>query len=327
MACVLEAGDSCPKAAEDGGMTFRFSRAAVIGALVGLAACGGGGRGSVTGNTGGSDVVWPDRDGGTSTELPAIVQVGRIVFESESGESCCIAVDPTLLSGEGSPGLAVLDDLPAGPATVTVAGYTTDFAPAAPGVSGDCTAIPAAAARPCDTTRVATAAFQSDPLSVNIIAGAQTNLGQVTMKALPFLIDFEPAQNELSPLPVGFDFTIVDAVTNVRGDSVGLEVSFELEAETVEVPPPAPTPARPSFRLISKRIPIQLSACADDSETPCTSDGLGLSGFKATGSSMNLPAGPIEAHIVAENDGDPPQGLDFRYPFSVEVTPTPGSGS
>jgi hypothetical protein len=253
------------------------------------------------------------------------VQSGRIVFVSESGESCCVAVDPALLSGDGNGGVAVLDDLPAGPATVTVAGFATDFAPAAPGITAECSAIPTTAAHPCDPARLATAAFESDPLSVDIIAGVQTNLGQVEMKALPFLFDFQPVQDEETMLPVGFDFTVVDAVTGVRGPSIGLEVTFEVADETVQTPTTSPTPERPSFRLISKRIPIQISACSDDSEPPCAPGGFGLAGFTATGRGMNLPAGPIEARITAENEGQPPQSLDFRYPFAILPTPSGGS--
>jgi hypothetical protein len=137
-------------------------------------------------------------------------------------------------------------------------------------------------------------------------------------------LDFSPEQGEETGFPVTFDFTVVDAVTTVRSGSVGLEVSFEVEAEPVDTPSPSETP---SFRIVSKRIPIELSPCDDATSTPCASSDLGLSGFRATGRSMELPEGPIEARIVAENQGDPTQALDFRYPFAIVVTPTPGSGS
>lgn len=280
------------------------------------------------GNGGGDDVVWPDREGGMSTALPPVVQRGRVVFESESGEACCVALDPTLLSGDNGPGLAVLDDLPPGPATVTVSGFATDFAPGVPGITTTCSAFPATAASPCDPVQVAPAAFASDPMSVNILAGVQTNLGEVAMKALPFLLDFNPIQDEITMEPVGFDFTVVDAVTGVRSTSVGLEVRFEVEDTVVVTPTTSRTPERPSFRLVSKRIPIQLSACADNSATPCSQqEGLGLVGFTATGQGVNMPSGVVEAHITAGNAASPPQVLDFGYPFTILPTPTPGNGS
>jgi hypothetical protein len=312
-------------------LKFRLSRLFYAGALVLCAACGGdGGRGSMGGGNGGgggSDVIWPERGGGTSTALPVIVRTGRIVFQSESGEACCVALDPVLISGENSPGLAVLDDLPAGPATVTVSAFATDFAPAVAGISTTCTAIPASAAHPCDPTRVAPPAYASDPLSVDILPGVQTNIGQVSMNALPFLFDFVPIQGEETMEPVGFDFTVVDAVTGVRNMSVGLEVRFQVEEGVAVVTPTTRTPERPSFRLVSKRIPVQLAACADNTASPCSEQGLGLVGFTATGQGVNMPSGIVEAHITAANEGNPPQQLDFGYPFTILPTPTPGGGS
>lgn len=291
-----------------------------------LAACGSGDRGSVGGgNGGGGEVTWPEREGGSSTALPPVVRSGRIVFESESGETCCIAVDPTLLSGSSSPGLAVLSDLPVGPATVTVAGFSTDFAPAVPGITTTCSAGPPGAVRPCDPVQVAPPAFSSDPLPVDILSGVQTNLGTVEMKARPFVFGFAPSQGEETREPVGFDFTIVDAVSGVRENSVGLEIRFEVEDNSAATPVPSRTP-RPSFRLVSKRIPITLSACADGSSTPCSQAGLGLSGFMATGQGVNMPSGVVEARIMAANQGVPPQSVDFSYPFTILPTPTPGGG-
>ena len=49
--------------------------------------------------------------------------------------------------------------------------------------------------RPCDPERVAAPAFESPPLAVTIVAGVQTNIGDVPMEAFPFLFDFSPAQD------------------------------------------------------------------------------------------------------------------------------------
>ena len=306
---------------------FRFVPAIFAASLCLLAACGSGGRGAVGGGDGGGEVVWPEPEGGTSTDLPPVVRAGRIVFESESGEACCVAVDPELLSGSGGPGLAVLDDLPVGPATVTVAGFATQFAPTVPGITTTCSASPPEAVRPCDLLLVAPPAFVSDPLSVDILAGVQTNLGQVEMKARPFVFEFEPRQGDDAAEPIGFDFTVVDAVTGVQEGSVGLEIRFEVEDNLAATPIPSRTP-RPAFRLVSKRIPITLSACADGSSTPCSGEQrLGLSGFMATGQGVNMPSGVVEARITAANLGSPPQTVDFSYPFNILPTPTPGGGA
>jgi hypothetical protein len=286
--------------------------------LLGLLGTGCGGGSSSGGGGGGSmnDITWPTRDGGMTTELPPAIMTGRVFFSSATGEQCCVAVDPSLLSGSAQRGLAILNDLPPGPATVTVAGFTTDFAPTIPGVTTTCsTTVPQNAAKACDQTLVAAPAFESPPLSVTIVAGAQTNVGDVPMDAFPFLFDFSPAQGASAPAPVQFALTVVDAVTNIQRDSVALEVSFD-------VPDPQGGSGSP-FRRLTKRVTLELNACEDGSNQPCSPQGnLDLAGFAATGTAPELPEGEVEARVTAENLGDPPRALDFRYPFFVLATPT-----
>jgi hypothetical protein len=259
-------------------------------------------------------VTWPDRGGGSSPGLPPSVVTGRIVFQSDSGEACCVAVDPSLLSPtEPGQALLILDDLPPGRATVVVSGFSTDFAPAPPDIPVTCKTVPPTAAMPCDPVRIASPAFESAPLVVNIVAGAQTNLGEVDIVSLPFLAAFSPVQNEVVTPPFRFDFTVVDAVTGIRAESVAVEVTFQV----AEGEPPV-------FRPITKRVPIDLSACADGTEAPCSTEGdFDLVGFKAGGNAPALPVGPVEARIMAANLANPPRTLDFRYPFVVAATPEP----
>jgi hypothetical protein len=287
-------------------------------ALLGAAGCGGGGSSSSGGGSNGMNgISWPSRDGEPTDTLPPSVQTGRIVFESQSGEACCVAVDPEILSGSSQRGLAILNDLPPGPATVTVAGFTTNFAPTVPGILAVCTTIPVNAARSCDPVQVAAPAFESAPLAVTIVAGAQTNLGRVPMDAFPFLYDFTPAQNTDAPAPVQFSLTVVDAVTNIQPDSVALDVIF------MAPPGAAKLGTTPSpFRAITKRVPLDLKPCADGSTMPCSSGALQLAGFVASGTAPELPEGPVTAHVVAANLGDPMQQLDFSYSFNVLATAT-----
>jgi hypothetical protein len=303
-----------------GGGIVRAERAIVgltLLALLGAAGCGGGGSSSGGGSNGMTGITWPMRDGEPSSTLPPSVETGRVVFESQSGESCCVAVDPSLLSGSSERGLAILNDLPPGPATVTVAGFTTTFAPTVPGILATCTTVPANAAHPCDPVQVEAPAFESDPLPVTILAGVQTNLGQVPMVAKPFLYDFTPAQDAEAPPPVQFALTVADAATNIQADSVGLEVMFMM-------PPPAvkldttPSP----FRAITKRVTLALTPCADGSSMPCSGGALQLAGYVATGTAPELPEGPVVAHVTAANQGSPPQQLDFSYSFNVLATAT-----
>jgi hypothetical protein len=187
--------------------------------------------------------------------------------------------------------------------------------------------MPADIAQPCDPVRVASPAFESAPLAVNILGGVQTNLPEVPLDSYPFLLDgYSPAQDTSVTPPVQFAFTVVDAVTNINPSSVAVDVTFNV-----------PTAEPPSFRPVTKRVLISLDPCDDDDTgDTCSPNGnLDLAGFKAAGTAPELPVGPVEARIVAENLGLPPRSMDLRYSFDVlpsltataTVTPTPEGGA
>ncbi len=262
--------------------------------------------------------------GGSPSLLPPIVTIARVVFRASNGETCCVAADPILLPVDPQPGQAtlVLDDLPIGPATVEISGYTEDFAPAPDDVTTTCKTVNTTGVRPCDDIRNASAAFASAPKPITIFSGVKVNLGEVEVAALPFVLEFTPPQNIEVPLPVDLSFTVVDAETGIAGPSVGLEI-------TLDVPQGQP----PVFRPLTKRVPVVLDPCRDGSGTPCSPEGdFDLSGFKARGVAeylSYLPAGPVAARITAQNLADPARDLDFRYVFVVlpgpTETPTPTS--
>lgn len=62
--------------------------------------CSGGGSSS-GGRSHQPDAVWPDGEGGATSKVPAVVKTGRVVFESEKGESCCLELDPGTIWGGG----------------------------------------------------------------------------------------------------------------------------------------------------------------------------------------------------------------------------------
>src|SRR4029078_12581755 len=97
--------------------------------------------------------------------LPDIVETGRVVFRSQSGETCCIAVDPPLLPMNPKPGQPslVLTDLPMGPATVTISGYVQDFAPGPDDATSTCNTLNTSGVASCDLSRKAPPADQSAP--------------------------------------------------------------------------------------------------------------------------------------------------------------------
>ncbi|HSP96691.1 MAG TPA: hypothetical protein VL049_05540, partial [Candidatus Dormibacteraeota bacterium] len=249
--------------------------------------------------------------GGGPSILPDICNIGRVVFRSQTGESCCIAVDPVLLPPKPVPGQPnlVLTNLPLGPATVTIDGYVENFAPLPPDVTATCETLNTSGVRPCDTLD-ASAAYGSAPKVITIFGGVRVNLGDVEVAALPFLLDFTPPQNAEVPVPVDMAFTVVDPETGIAAPSVALDI-------TLNVPQGEP----PVFRPLTKRVPLQLDPCKDSSGQPCsTGDDLGVTGFMARAVAeylSYLPAGPVEARITAQNLADPPRDLDFRYMFVV----------
>jgi len=163
-------------------MSMLRLRALALTALFALAACGDATIGGTPGTPTPTRTVTPTPDttrtppatatvtatatpGGAPSILPPICRTGRVVFSSATGEQCCVAVDPALLpprSTPQQPGL-ILTDLPLGPATITIDGYTEDFAPAPPGITATCKTVNTTGVRPCDQTRNASAAYGSDP--------------------------------------------------------------------------------------------------------------------------------------------------------------------
>ena len=316
-------------------MSRHGARALALSALLALAACGGSKLPGQAGTATPTKTVTPTPDttgtptpdttltpnrtpsstptpGGSPSILPDICNIGRVVFSSSTGEQCCVAVEPSLLPPKATPdnpGL-ILTDLPIGPATITIDGFTEDFAPAPPGVTKQCATINREGVYPCDTTRNASPAFGSDPLDITVVGGVRINLGAVDVISLPFVLDFLPPQNTAVTPPVDMAFTVVDASTGIARDSVGLEI-------TLAVPQGEP----PVFRPITKRVQLALVACQDGGANPCSPSGaLDGGGCQATGVSeylQYLPPGPVEARIIAQNLAQPPRDLDFRYTFVV----------
>jgi hypothetical protein len=242
------------------------------------------------------------RGGGETTEPPPTVQTARIDFNSDTGERCCVALPAAQIPGGA---LLVLDDLPAGPATVVVSFFAEDFAPSVDGTEATCRTVPVELGQPCDTTRVASPTFESDLQSVDIIAGGQTNVADLVIHALPFVFDFIPENGDTVEDPVAFAFTVADPVTDVEEESVVLEVTLQ-------------EPVGSSFRPLTKRVAIQLSPCSDGTAEPCSANGdREVVGFHAQSDATMLLPGPVDVHIMAVNRGEPPQEANFTYQFDV----------
>jgi len=284
----------------------RIGNAACLLLVAALAAAGCGDGSSDTPGSGGTvsprPSPTPSPTPGEPSELGPTVQTARIAFNSDTGERCCVAL-PASQTPSGA--LLVLDDLPAGPATVIVSFFAEDFAPSVPGTEATCKTVPADLGRPCETTRVASPSFESDMQSVEIIAGGQTAAPDLTIHALPFVFDFIPENGETVEDPVAFAFTVADPVTAVEEESVVLEVTLQ-------------EPVGSSFRPLTKRVALQLSPCDDGTEEPCSLEGdREVVGFHAQSDATMLLPGPVDVRIRAVNQDEPPQAADFMYQFDV----------
>ena len=243
--------------------------------------------------------------------LPASVQTVRIEFNSSSGQRCCLAVDPTLLPTNPETGrrVLVLDELPSGSASLTLAGFATDFAPVAVAVEA-CPTKPIGVGAACDPTRPATPSFESDPRTVTIVGGTQTNAGDIPVFAVPFLIDLTPQAADSVANPVAIRFAVVDAATGIDEGSVATSISQT---------------GRPAVSLN-----LAMTACDDAGSRPCSPAGqLGVRGFQTVATAGNLNLGAAQVRVQATNQGSPPRSVDFDYPVTVrnappaESTPTP----
>ena len=305
-----------------------------VGAVVFIAftamGCGGGGGGSSSsgGDGGGLNFrpVWEQRDlaprrlsaaRGAGTEsrpsaafgptLPASVQTVRIEFNSASGLKCCLAVDPTRLPTNPDTGrrVLVLDALPSGSASLTLAGFATDFAPAAAAVEA-CPTKPSGVGDACDATRRATPSFESDPRQVTIVGGAQTNAGDIPVFAVPFLLDLTPQSGDSVANPVAIRFAVVDASSGIDEGSVSTTITQT---------------GRPTASL-----DLAMTACDDAGARPCSPGReLGVRGFQAVATAGALNLGAAQVRVQAANQGSPPRAVDFDYPVTVRNAPPAAS--
>ena len=298
-------------------------------AVLGLNACGGssgsgGGGGSLNlrpvweqhGSTRALSVTRPAGapvsvvSGSFGQTIPPAVTTVRIVFAADAGRSCCLAIDPTRLPIDPvtGRGFLLLDQLPIGGATVTLAGFATDFAPAEDGITDACPTDPAGTGAQCDTSRLATPSFESDAQRVTILQGTETNAGDIPVFALPFVLDTSPAPGDVVVNPVSITFTVADAVSGIDGQSITLG--------TVQNGVPVASG------------PLTTSACNDAAAAICSPNGrLGLTGFKVVAGAQTFNVGALQVTIGARNLAPTPRTLGFSYQFEVRgapvgVTPT-----
>lgn len=288
-------------------------------AVVAFSACGGSG-GSSSGPGGLTfRALWQQRaaggdgggaqQGGFGPELPASVRTFRVVFASDNGERCCVAVDPGSVPQDPVSGqrLLVLDDLPEGAATILLSGFAEDFAPAPPGVADTCSTVPAEVGKSCDPNRPASPSFESGLQPVSIVAGRQSDAGDVLIPALPFWIDLIPPPGAAISTPAALRFAVVEAADGVDPAAILVAVRDAAGAR--------------------RELPFQLIPCDDSSSQPCSGGGrLEVSGFMVDAELPQLPAGSAAVELGAAGNTDPVRTARFSYPLTVvPPSPTPTS--
>lgn len=207
--------------------------------------------------------------------------------------------------------LLVLTGLPAGPATIALAGFPSASVPSPDGITDTCATDPSAAAQTCNQGGFQTPSFRSQAVAVEIVSGQRTDAGDILVPAVPFLIDgsLSPAPNQTVDSPVAVDFIVADAASGIDASSIAVPVAQD----------GAPVEDQP----------LQLDPCNDGGATPCSAGGaLEVSGFHVHRPAQSLAAGNAMVSITARNLSSPVQELDFSYDFTVaEQVPTPTASS
>jgi hypothetical protein len=246
----------------------------------------------------------PGSGEGFAPTLPASVQTVRFVFISATGFACCVSVDPDAAPTNPDSGkrFIILDSLPVGPGTIQLSGFPTTFATTPSGVTEMC-AVDPLIGRAC-STRPATPSFDSGPQPVNIRAQGDTDAGDISIDALPFLLmdalQPDPSSRVNSPVPIGF--TVVDAVTGIDAESVDAAL----------------IPIGGSRRNLE----LTLQACRDGTATPCSPGSqFDVRGFIVTVAPQALPTGGAALELAAQNLATAPRTMELVYDFTVLPPP------
>lgn len=247
-------------------------------------------------------------DGSFDTELPPSVTTVRIVFESASLR-CCVVINPATVPPDSVSGrrFVTIEPLPVGPAAISIAGFPSLTAPApVGGPFAICPTKPAGVGRACELQSDETPSFTSDPVPVDIEPGGVTDVGEIEVRSVPFVIGRLPSPASSVQSPVALGFVAVDAVSGVDPDSIRAEIS---EGAGTRSP-----------------IGMTLSPCDDRGGEPCSPGRrLQVSGYRAEFPPDALAPGLARLRVRARNLGSPAESVDAQWQFRVlppDDTPT-----
>ncbi|HYD47398.1 MAG TPA: hypothetical protein VEB21_03585, partial [Terriglobales bacterium] len=240
--------------------------------------------------------------GGFGDVIPKAVRRVRITYQSQSTQ-CCVAFDPrdARLAGRN----IVLTNLLPENATISLAGFPTDFAPSG-SLPSTCSTSPAEVALPCAGQGFATASFASEIRHVTVVGGSRTDAGELRVFPVPFLVDGTviPAPGGVAGSPMAARFTIADAGIGVDAGSIAVNGG--------QLSPPLDVGAT----IASK------TACSDLTGPPCSANGqLGVAGFQVVTSPVGFGLGGARMRVRADNLSG--SRLDTSYDFLIGAVFTP----
>jgi len=131
--------------------------------------------GSAATQAGAAQANRSDAAAATTPDLPDSVLTVTAFFDS-STLRCCVKVDLSnpLIMQSATDDLLVLDQLPVGPATITLSSFPGSTATAPNGVSTTCVTYPVDVGEPCDT-QIALPNYQSDAQPVVVSLGVEVD--------------------------------------------------------------------------------------------------------------------------------------------------------
>jgi len=289
----------------------------------GIAGCGGGGGGD-SGGVGASlafTVAWEQPqpapgsaasvaalgpDGAAAsfdTPIPASVSAIRFILRPDSGPACCIAV---LRGSDAFEERRIqLADVVPGTGSLEVHGYPANFAPN-DGVTTTCATrdLPGSA---CSASQDTLPSFGSDEIGLDLAAGI-TNVVDVDVHSLPFLLDLDPADGATADdIRPRVNFAVVDAANDIDPD---INIRIQRPPSTVQAD-----------------ILTSEECRDDDAELPDCSEGgaLDVRGLIITSRSPeNLSPGLADLRIRASNEAAIPRDMESNTTFFVpgDVTTT-----
>lgn len=257
------------------------------------------GGGAASSQTSGDLAVNNAGIGGFGSNIPKSVDRIRITYSSASTQ-CCVAFDPrdSRLGGRN----VVLTNLRAESADITLAGFPGTSVPSG-GYAATCNTNPSEIRLSCDDDSFATPSFVSDVRHVIIVGGTRTEVGDLTVFPVPFLLvdALVPGPGGVAASPLSARLTIVEAQDGVLPQSIQLQAQQSSNSNAGIA---------------------TISGCNDLVGPLCSPGGsLQVSGYQVISAPIPYALGNAGLRVVASNASG--RKLDTAYSFTINSLSTP----